>query len=244
MAYITLADVRAEGVTVAQASDAKVNTLIDTYQAMIETITRQWFEARTISWDFDGNGTTLTQWPVPIISVTNLYVNEDFTTAVDADDFKAYTGRGGTEPDDRPNPKVRLVTGEQSIFTGTGQISRFGPVFEVGEMNCRLEGSFGYTEQDGSTPEPIRYAHLKMVVQAAVKGPLAGAGLSAAGPVVEEESDRHRREFADPFVGSKLWPISGSGDVEVDLILSRYRAPMTIRAPRTTFRRYTGRRIV
>lgn len=241
--YISIQDVRDEGVTVAKASDAKVLALIETYQALIERITRQWFVARQMTWDFDGNGSSLAQFPVPIISVTALYANDDFVNAVDASQFKAYTGRGENGPDDRKNPKIRLVTGEEDFFAGTGSVQYTRFVFRIGEKNCRLVGSFGYVEPDGSVPAPITYALKKLVVAKAMGGPMAGMGAFPGGPLVEEETDRHRRRYADPYVGSKAFPVSGTGDQEVDLIISAYRAPIVVKTQRTAFRRFTGRSI-
>ena len=217
--------------------------LIETWQQFIERTTRDWFVPRQMTWDLDGNGTTLMQLPVPIVSVSALYINDDFDNALDADAFKAYDGRGESGRDDRKNPRIKLVTGETSIFTGVGQIRRRTTVFEVGEQNQRVVGVFGFVEPDGSVPAPIVYALKKLVVRSS--RPMAGSsggGPGPAGPMIEEETDRHRRKWADPLVGSKAW--STTGDTEVDQILATYRAPISLGAPRTLFKRMTGGRVL
>jgi|GEM_PF-2174339 len=241
--YVSVDDMRGEGVPTS-VSDGTLLTLIQVWQGVIERLTHQWFVARQMTWDFDGNGTTLAQFPVPIIAVTNLYINDDFDNALGADRFHAYAGRGEDGPDDRKNPRVRLVTDEVDIFTGAGPLVRQGEVFEIGEKNQRLEGSFGYVEADGTTPEPIKYALKLLVVRAARRSPLWTAGAAAAGPVVEEETDRHRLEYSDATATSKMWSLTGTGLTEVDMILAMYKAPIVIRAPRTTYRRFVGRGIL
>jgi hypothetical protein len=238
--YVDVDDIRGEGVLVSVADDDRVLELISTWQQFIERETRNWFRPRELDWYLDGNGTTLLQLPVPIISVSGLYVNDDFVTPLETDAYRVYNGRGEEGRDDRRNPRIKLATGDTSIFAGTGPVRRDSiTTFEVGEKNQRVVGSFGYVEPDGSVPGPIRYALKKLVVRSA--RPLAGSGgggAGPAGPVIEEETDRHRKRWADPFVSSKAWSVSG--DPEVDQILAAYRAPLAMRAPRTLYRRMTG----
>jgi len=238
--YVSVDEIRAEGVLVSVADDARVLSLIKTWQAFIERVTRQWFVPRAGTWEVDGSGSTLMQLPVPIVSVTALYVNSDFETALPADEYEVYNGRGEDGGrDDRKNPRIKLVTGETSIFTGTGPLRNRQVVFEIGEKNHRIVGSFGYVEADGTTPEPIKYALRKLVVRSST--PMAGVnggGAGPAGPVIEEETDRHRKRWADPLVGSKAF--STTGDLELDQILALYKSPFSIKAPRTMWRRLTG----
>jgi hypothetical protein len=228
-------DVREEGVTTSTASDAKILQQIRTWQTFVERATGNWFTAKAMTLDWDGRGTTLLQLPFPIVTVSALYVNEDFDNALDPDEYRVYNGRGGTERDDRRNPRIKLVTTDTSIFTGTGAIAGRATVFEVGEKNQRVVGTFGFVEPDGSVPAPIEYAILKLVVRGSKKLGTSGGGAFPAGPVVEEETDRHRLKYADPFVGSKMWPTTG--DPEVDQIIARYRRATFTGGPRTMFHR-------
>jgi hypothetical protein len=239
--YIDVDDLRDEGLSIPPGGDeeARALDLIRTYQEMVDAFTGQFFLPRQFDLDLDGSGTSLLQVPFPIISVANLYVNDEFETARVVEDYVAYTGRGGDDGrDDRRNPRIKLVTEEQSIFAGTGPVGRTGAIFEIGEKNQRIEGTFGFVEPDGCTPLLIKRAMKKLVIPA-YNNPLgtSGAGGSAggapAGPVIEEETDRHRKRWADPYVGSKMWPVSGTGDAEVDMILSKYKRPLIVKGPRT-----------
>lgn len=236
---VSLDDLRAEGVTIETADEERYLERIETWQAWIEQVTGLYFVPRQLTIDYDGTGTNLLQLPMPLVSLTYLYVNGDFDNAVDVDDFVAYTGRGGDDGrDDRRNPRVKLVTTESSIFTGVGPLCRTNAVFEVGEKNQRIEGTFGFVEPDGCAPRPIVYALKKLVVRTGKPLALSGGTAGPAGPVVEEETDRHRRKWGDPYSGAKAWPVSG--DLEIDSILARYRRPMIVKGPRTMHGR--GRR--
>jgi hypothetical protein len=233
--YITVDDIRAEGVTVVKASDDKIIELIEVWQKYIERQTRNWFLKKSMTWYMDGNGTTLLQMSVPIITVSELTIND---VVISSDDYKIYNGRGETGRDDRKNPRIKIVTGDTNIFNGTGQVRSSITLFEVGEKNIKVTGEFGYVETDDSVPAPIQYALKKLVVRRC--DPMVSSIGGPAGPTIEEETDRHRRKWADPISGSKAW--SMTGDPEVDQILAMYKAPLMMKAPRTLYRRLTGGR--
>ena len=237
--YVSLDEMRAEGVP-ASVSDDVLLSRIRTWQAFVERCTRLWFAPRAFEWVRDGNGTTLLQLPVPIVSVAALYLNGS-SSAADPATYRVYAGRGESGRDDRRNPRIKLISGETSIFEGTGYLASTAVVFEVGEQNQVVDGTFGYVEADGSTPEPIKYAIKKLVARSSrgLYSVVGGGGSTAFGPIVEEETDRHRRRYGDPFVGSKMH--STTGDPEVDQILAAYRAPIKVGAPRTVRRRFGPR---
>lgn len=234
---VSLGEMRAEGVP-SSISNARLLAAIQTWQTFVERACRQWFYPRAMTWDLDGSGTTLLQLPVPIVSLSALYLNGDFSTPVDPANYVAYTGRGGGTRDDRRNPRVKLVTGETSIFEGVGPVRRRLFVFSIGEKNQRLVGTFGYVESNGEAPEPIKYVIRKLVVRNVKPMWASGGAAGPAGPVVEEETDRHRRKWADATVASKVW--STTGDPELDQILAMYKSPLVVKAPRTMNRRMTG----
>jgi len=236
--YVSIGDIRGEGVP-ATVSDARILEGIQTWQAFVDRTCRQWFVPRQMTWDLDGNGTTLLQLPVPIVSVSALYMNGDFSAAVAPEAFVVYNGRGESGRDDRKNPRVKLVSAETNIFEGVGPVQRNLFTFRVGEKNQRLVGSFGFIEPDGSTPALIKYAIRKLVVRSVRPLWSTGGGASPAGPMIEEETDRHRRKWSDASVASKVW--TTTGDPEIDQILATYRAPLAMRAPRTMSRRLSGR---
>jgi hypothetical protein len=234
--YVDVDDLRAEGVSipVGGPEEARALDLIKTYQQLVDAITGQFFLPRQIALEVDGRGTSLLQLPLPIVSVSALYVNDDFVNAIDAESYVVYDGRGGEDGrDDRRNPRIKLVSEEQSIFAGVGPVGRTGATFAIGEKNQRVEGTFGFVEPDGCTPGPIRLAMKRLVVRAYLN-PIGASGSNPpAGPAIEEETDRHRKRWADPYVGAKAWSSTGTGDAEVDMILARYKRPMIVGGPRT-----------
>jgi hypothetical protein len=244
--YIGVDDLRAEGLTIPAGGDeeARALELIKTYQQIVDAITGQFFLPRQLTIDVDGRGVSLLRLPIPIVSVTSLFVNDDFDNAVDPEAYVVYDGRGGDDGrDDRRNPRIKLVSEEQSIFAGVGSVGRTGAVFVVGEKNQRVVGSFGFVESDGCTPLPIQFC-MKRLVARAYRSPLGTTDpTTPGGPVIEEETDRHRKRWADPYVGAKAWPVTGTGDQECDLILSRYKRPLIVRGPRTMFGRNRGRSV-
>jgi hypothetical protein len=243
--YVSIQDVRDEGVP-ASVSDARILQSIQTWQAYVERLCRQWFVPRQLTWDLDGSGTTLLQLPVPIISITALYLNGlngVWDAAQDPSRYVVYSGRGEAGRDDRKNPRVKLVSAETSIFEGVGPVQRNSFTFLVGEKNQRLVGTFGFIEPDGSTPAPIKYAVRKLAVRGLAPLYSSSGSAGPAGPVIEEETDRHRKKWSDAAVTSKSWSTSGTGDAELDAILAAYKGPLLMRAPRTMFRRLSGRSV-
>ncbi len=239
--YVSIQDVRDAGVLVGDASDAAVLSLIRTMQDFVDRATKNFFVPRNLTLDLDGRGSALLQVPVAIVALNELFLNDEFSAAADLTSFEVYDGRGGSDRDDRSNPRIKVKLDETSIFTGTGPVRRSTTVFEVGEKNQRLVGTFGYLEPDGSTPDPIHHATLKLVLQN-VESVKYGGSAPAAGPIVEEETDRHRRKYADLFVGSKGF--SKTGDPFLDQILAAYRGPWAMGSPRTQFRRLTGGQVL
>lgn len=243
--YIDVDDLRAEGLTIPAggAEEARALDLIRTYQQIVDGITGNFFIPRQLTLDVDGRGVSLLQLPYAIVSVSAVYANSNFDVALDPESYVVYDGRGGEDGrDDRRNPRIKMVTEEQSVFAGTGSVGRTGAIFEIGEKNQRVEGTFGFVESDGCTPGPIRLVMKRLVIRA-YRNPLgSSSGASfASGPVVEEETDRHRREWGDASSAAKVWPVTGTGDLEVDLILARYKRPIVVKGPRTMRGRNRGR---
>ena len=63
--YATVADLRAEGVTVAQADDARLEALIDAATAEIDRVTGWFFEPRALTLTLDGRGAPSLELPAP-----------------------------------------------------------------------------------------------------------------------------------------------------------------------------------
>jgi len=228
--YIQVADVRAEGITEAMASDVKVLSYITMFQQLLERACRQWFIPKQITVMADGNDSDTLFFGVPIIQVDHLKLNGS-SEVLDTAYYKVYNSRG--YPDDRRNPRIKLIGPDyqQSIFTAPMTGGRLK--FRRGYQNQEVKGIFGFTEADGSTPELIKRALLKMVctkVTEKIFDPTAPGWI--AGPVTSETTDSHSIGYG--FSDSLLTSGAFSGaidDPEVLDIIRMYRAPIGLATP-------------
>ena len=222
--YCTIQDIRDEGITVAELSDARCLQLIEMWQDFIDNATGQFFNIRSDDINLDGDGSRMLLLPVPIVTCTGLYINDDFTTAIDTDQYVVYNSRGPII-DDRKNPHIMLKYQNYSVYTRTSGI------FAIGDRNQRVVGDFGYVESDDSTPSLITRAVIVLVI--ATKELLGDDEIDQLkfGKVVEEVTDRHRIKYADLWYRIQAWNPTGLTDV--DMALRMYKAPHKISAPRT-----------
>jgi hypothetical protein len=222
--YVELADIRAEGIDVATLSDARATFLSEGWQAFIEARTGNWFESRTKTMLFDGDGSRLIHFPVPIISVTSLYVNDEFTTALDATYYVVYNRYF---PDDRKNPRIKLKKSTDDFFSVSAG------VFEVGDQNQKVIGDFGYVEEGGSTPFMIERAIMTLIGMSMEYLSDGDLDILRGGRVTEEVTDRHRVRFANLYKELGQWNSTGIADV--DAAIQMYRRPAFIRSPRSPY---------
>lgn len=226
--YATLAEVRAAGIAEATADDATVIAAIIQWSQFIDRACRQWFEPRYLDGKIDGNGTRVLWLMAPIIGVDELYMNGDFDNAVNSDAYEVYNNLGSGLKDDRRNPKIAI----SDQYTSTDLYRRLAHgsdlTFADGRKNQQIKGTFGYVEQDGSTPGLIRRAVLKMVVkQLGAASPLSPPP-APAGPVIGETTDGHTIRYASMVGGRKIGTAGITGDSEVEGIIQLYRAPRAI----------------
>ena len=217
--YVSLQDIRDEGFTEEELSSERAILLSMGWQAWFEFRTGQWFYPKELELLLDGNGSRVMWLPVPIIALDELYLNEDFTTALDASEYTVYNRYFPS--DDRRNPRVKLTRGERSIFS-----SSRGRVFLTGDQNQKLVGTFGYVEEDGSTPIGVQRAIMTLI--AVTSQNMADGDIDAMrrGLAIEEVTDRHRIKFANLWDDVGQW--SPSGFKEVDDALAMYRRPASI----------------
>lgn len=233
-AYVTVQEVRAEGAPAA-ISNSRISAAINRWQQFIERACRQFFDVRSATVELDGNDTDTLFMNVPIVTVTGLYINSDFTNVLPADRYVAFTQRGPVE-DDRRNPKIKILrTGR--FFDSPRNFSG-PPAFLKGVRNQRIVGTFGFTEPDGSTPLLIKRALIKLVLkELALSG---STGLMAevtaepgpAGAVVRELTDGHEIDYADhTFAPDRVGLSIVTQDAEITAILDLYRGPIIVGVP-------------
>lgn len=204
--YATVEDLRAEGVTAAQATDERLAALIDEASRTIDRITGWFFSPRLQTYRLDGRGAPSIEPPAPPIRIDRLAV-------------------GGTELSLDTSGLVILGAPCQPGFDGPRITLRHGR-FPRGRGNVEVEGLFGYTEDDGSphgrTPLAIRRACMLLVLRALpplADGDAAGDARNRWRLVEERTRDQSYRLDSDRRPGDL------TGDPEIDALLGRYRRP-------------------
>lgn len=239
--YITVQDIRDEGVTTAVASDGRVQTSILTWQEFLDRACRQWFQPRTMTLKVDGNDSDTLFLGVPVISVEYIKLN-NATDKLDPTRYRVYNNRSGF-PDDRKNPRITLQQTDavDSIFQGPVLLG-YRAKFRRGRQNQEIKGVFGYTEADGTVPLLIKRALTLLVVEKLTKPIYVAAGSSAPTPpppivsslVLEEETDGHRVKYGAPGGGPvpRKNGLSGITDnPEILDIIKLFRAPIGAATP-------------
>ncbi len=205
--YCEVADLRAEGVTAAQATDARLAALIDEASRTIDRVTGWFFAPRLRTFRLDGRDAPSLEPPAPPIRIDRLAV-------------------GGSELALDPDRLVVVGAPVQPGFDGPRLTLRRARSFPRGDGNVEVEGLFGYTEDDGSphgrTPLEIRRACMLLVLRAIpALGDADSAGDARNRWRLLEERTRDQSYRLD----RDARPAPMTGDPDVDAILARYRRP-------------------
>lgn len=209
--YATIADLRAEGVIDAQASDARLEALIAEASAAIDRMTGWWFEPRARMFRLDGRGTATLEPPVPPIRLDRISAGAH-DLSLDPADLML---EGAPVQPGFAAPRLTLARG----------------CFPRGRSNIVLEGLWGYTEPDdaileGRTPLEIRRACMLLVL--AWRPPLARGESSNAR--LQWRLTALRTVDQSLALAHPGPPGPFTGDPEIDRILARYRRPMPLGA--------------
>lgn len=211
--YASVADLRAEGVTAAEASDARLELLLDEASQLIDRVTGWFFEARSLTLQLSGRGAPSLELPVPPIRLDRLLL-------------------GSVELSLDPSQLLVVGAPIQPGFDGPRVTRRHGRVFPRGHGNVVAEGLWGFTEQDGTptgrTPPAIRRATMLLVLRS--MAPLADdASFEARSRWrIIEERTRDQSYRLDPSKTSAA--ASLTGDPEVDALVGLYVRPAPIGA--------------
>lgn len=235
--YITIADVRAAGITSSPPTNMAIQNSIRLWQSFIERVTRQWFRPIELELYVDGTDSDALHFGVPIISISEMRLN-GLTEALDPGRYRSY----GTLAD-KHNPRIKLVDGyenERDIYTAPSRTGR--SMFRRGRQNQYIRGVFGYVEADGSAPPLIKHALLKLVVEKLSSPVVPGSGGSddltppiMRGIITNERTDGHEITYAQPNGSQTRARASGlSGitqDNEILDILRLFKAPIGLATP-------------
>jgi hypothetical protein len=239
MSYVTVQDVRDAGLTDAVAfPDATVLSSISIWQALIDRACRQWFEPKALTIKADGTDSDTLHFGIPIISVEYVKLNNN-SNELDTNLYRVYNSI--SMPDDRRNPRIKLVKSDdyRDIYTAPGG---FGDLrFRKGRQNQEIKGSFGFVEEDGSVPLLIQRALIKLVIEKLTKPIYVSDPVSTPTPpppiigsIQEEWTDGHKIKYGQSGAEvSKRSPyLTGiTDDQEIIEIIKLYRAPIGCATP-------------
>lgn len=234
--YITVQDIRDLGMP-DPPTDAEILAQIQICQAFIDRATRQWFVARALQFKFDGTDSDTIHLGIPIISIEFLRIN-DAGSDLDPDLFRVYSGR--SYPDDRKNPRIKLVRSHRRRDIFTAPLTLGDLKFRKGRQNQEVKGLFGYVEDNGETPGLIKEAMKRLVVEKLASPIFSAPGASpppapppsAGGVVVEERTDGHSIRFATASLGEKRPGLSGfTQDQKVLDIIKLFKGPIGVATP-------------
>lgn len=176
--YASIADFRAEGVTPAAASDARLEALIGLASEYIERVTGRFFDARELTLTLDGTGGRSLLLGHPIVRVSEVFIELSVFSpgdvAVDTALYRVYNRhltQGLLLPDDRDNPKLEFIHSSDllGIRIERPVLSLSSLIWPRGQQNVIVRGVFGFTERDGSptgrTPRLIQHLTMLLVVR-------------------------------------------------------------------------------
>lgn len=146
---IPIAAVRAEGLTVQEASDARVSACIALAGQYIAKITGQLFRPLTFAVDapllVDGSGMSVLPLPAPVLEL--LSISGD-GSPVALSDVAIFSRAFGGDGDERLYPRIQL-RGDLGITPGLSMpVYMRGPAgrWERGAQNYALAGTFGFLD--------------------------------------------------------------------------------------------------
>lgn len=205
--YATVAEARAEGITPAMASDARLSALLADASAFVDATTGWFFEPRALTLRLDGRGSATIEPPYPPLRLDSLVVDGG-AMSLAADDV--------------------VVEGAPVLpgFLAPHITLRRGQLFRRDRGNVEVSGLWGYTEPDGTpfgaTPAAIRTVTLQLVVRALplLSDAAAWSDARLRRRLAEERTRDQSYRLHKPELTTHL-----TGDPDLDTVLLRYRRP-------------------
>lgn len=184
--YITVSDLRDEGITESMLSDAKAEEKIAYWSKFIDQITGQWFDPRDRTLFLDAKNSSSLVVGHPIIQIDEAYLvsgrgtdyDEDEIDVADIRVYNRHLTQGLTRPDDRFAPRIEFqVPDWVNTYYQTFDYPRIHSRFPTGRLIVKLVGVFGFTELHtgdsvGETAEasqvPLSQGHTPYLIERAV----------------------------------------------------------------------------
>jgi hypothetical protein len=235
--YALVSDLRAEGVSIAEATDARLARLIGLASQYVDRMTGRFFEPRPMTLSLDGSGGRMLLLGQPIIAVRAVtllvampaQVGELPVTSSFFHVYNRHLTQGLLDPDDRENPRLEFFHESDLLGVHSTPAASLGLgslVWIRGVQNVVVSGLFGFTDPDGSavgrTPDLIRHATKLLVLREI--------------PTMTDTAQREDRQKRWRIVsertrdqGYDLAPMRAhgafTGDSEIDAILVAYQRP-------------------
>lgn len=235
--YVSVSEMRDEGVTCDLIDDDRLRGLLGRLSDRIEQATALRFYAFPATLDLDGSDTRLLWLTVPIVKLDNLTLNLDPLDPngsppgqLDPSRYRVFNHRGWPQ-DDRRNPKIELYAGRHTVYDGPTYRGRPEGllVFRKG-LTQRLVGTFGWTEPTGRCPEDIRWCIKRLAARdyPQLTDPAFWENRRIS-KITEERTDGHALRFRGGNTRA-LQLEAMFDDAEVAQILERYRPPLMMGA--------------
>jgi hypothetical protein len=235
--YALVSDLRAEGVSAAEASDARLARLIRLASQYVDRMTGRFFEPRSMTLTLDGSGGRILLLGHPIIAIRDVTLQvampvEAGELPVTPSFFRIYNRhltQGLLEPDDRENPRLEFFHESDLLGVHSTPAASLGLgslVWLRGVQNVVVTGLFGFTDPDGSavgrTPDLIRHVTKLLVLREI--------------PAMTDTAQREDRQQRWRIVSERtrdqaynLDPLRAQGgftsDPEIDSIIASYQRP-------------------
>jgi hypothetical protein len=240
--YCTIQDIRDQGYAQSVYSDLVVLKAINAATALIDKVTRQWFEPRFRFVSKDGLCRDSVPLMVPIIVLQKVRIGVQQMDLANYAVYNRHLTHGIVQPDDRANPIVAYKTESESPAI---QRLHRGSSFETDRKIINMTGIFGYTDLGagfvgetaegsqipltyGVTPSQINRACTMLAIKNMV--PFEDSqDMVNQSKVTEEKTRDQSIKFSDNSSSSSNDSSYGiTGLLEVDKILQMYVGPLDI----------------
>ena len=215
--------------------DATLSRLLAGRVAQLERVTKRWFVRRDGTLDLHGTDAPRIWLPAPVIAATQ--TGAALTTPIlapsitiwdgpdpeDPEEYAVHAGAWEGYNDPRDDPFAEWIGDRlfDSSISRPPEIETGARVWPYGVQNIHVTASWGYLEEDGTTPELIRQALALMCV-------LWAEGNDDCAAI----SDRRRGALIAESTQGRSWTYSASGTSagptnqrEIDQILRDYTRP-------------------
>ena len=197
-------------------------SLILLSMARIDRETGQFFNKRAGVFQLEGNNSPVLFLNVPIIGIRTLKINGTEQELIEGKDKDFLALKGRFEPqDDRWNPRIKLNTRTDNIFSGAFTNRVF-----LKDTFTEIDGDFGFLDPGGNTPLLIKEATLIDVIES-IENPAAQTSAEpTTGSLKRLKVDLHEQEFFEPKGQSQVFQ-AGTNE-RFNRIVAQYRRPILI----------------